>query len=159
MSDTLKPGAPGYAERLATDPLFLANESLRECSAEVVRRTEHYETRIGDLESQYAALRTVAGRGRGMSEPLIVVVKDNNDYNDDPITVYIDGKMVAAKVLTWWSDDGNEGTVLENHWWGFEDGDGEYRLPDEWNAAEWQAFIDQDGYLLPSLPEQLDVPG
>lgn len=60
MSDTLKPGAPGYAERLATDPLFLANESLRECSSEVVRRTEHYEARIATLERREALLTRFA---------------------------------------------------------------------------------------------------
>lgn len=43
---------PGYAERLATDPLFLAEESLKDCSEEVVKRTE----RIIALEAERDAL-------------------------------------------------------------------------------------------------------
>lgn len=84
--------------------------------------TDHEAATMAALERAYGALadeheallseHAEAVRNGETATGTIVVVYDGNRYNDDPIAVYVDGKRVTAKVLTWWSDDANEDNVL-----------------------------------------------
>ncbi len=90
-----------------------------------------------------------------MSEPQIIVIKDHNRDNDeDPITVYIDGKKAPAKVLGWWSDD-EWPSLLEKHVYvtcygdeGCAD-DWHITLPDQWTDEEWAALVATEGWMVP----------
>lgn len=91
-----------------------------------------------------------------MSDPQVVVIRDLNGHNDEPVECYIDAERVAFKSFEWWSDDNNDDTILSNYYRCPEGSDGpsgpcEYRLPDRWTAEEWAAILAHKTDGLPTL--------
>lgn len=169
MTEQHEPARSGLAAEIiarnasdGSDPLLADYAICRKQRIEMSRTITEQAQRIADLERSVVNHRGVLDACNALNEDLmrrvaqpVVVVMDRNPDFSDQVAVYVDGKRIDAKVMTYHSEE-DCGDILARYVRVYRNEygtpeDWELELPNVWKADEWDAIVASEDTYLPNV--------